>query len=272
VQTLSEAPWRYARGGERWFDRVIIETTGVADPAPILQTIIGDAQVASRYLLAGVLTAVDAVNGLATLDQHIEAVKQVAVADRILLTKTDLLENSGQSLEAAIRQYSPVAPISTVIDGEAQADWFFGAAGYTLDDKSADVEAWLAGEFKAQSHTAAPAQEHTSHDKNRHGKVQASSLVFDEPVDAALFESCLTMLMQFRGQDLLRVKGIIHVAGLDRPMVIHGVQHVFHPPQLLESWPSDDRRTRLVVIAQDLDHAELLGCFSALGLQARVIE
>ena len=91
-------------------------------------------------------------------------------------------------------------------------------------------------------------------------------------VDAALFECCLTMLMQFRGQDLLRVKGIIHVAGLDRPMVIHGVQHVFLPPQLLESWPGDDRRTRLVVIAQDLDHAELLGCFSALGLQARVIE
>ena len=91
-------------------------------------------------------------------------------------------------------------------------------------------------------------------------------------VDAALFKSCLTMLMQFRGQDLLRVKGIIHVAGLDRPMVIHGVQHVFHPPQLLESWPGDDHRTRLVVIAQDLDHTELLGCFSALGLQARVIE
>lgn len=268
VQTLSEAPWRYARGGERWFDRVIIETTGVADPAPILQTIIGDEQVASRYMLAGVLTAVDAVNGIATLDQHIEAVKQVAVADRILLTKTDLLENSGQPLEAAIRQYSPAAPISTVIDGEAQADWFFGAAGYALDDKSADVEAWLAGEFRAQSHTAA----HAAHDKNRHGGVRASSLVFDEPVDVALFESCLTMLMQFRGQDLLRVKGIIHVAGLDRPMVIHGVQHVFHPPQILDRWPGDDRRTRLVVIAQDLDHTELLGCFSALGLQARVIE
>ena len=272
VQTLSEAPWRYARGGERWFDRVIIETTGVADPAPILQTIIGDEQVASRYLLAGVLTAVDAVNGMATLDQHIEAVKQVAVADRILLTKTDLLENSRQSLEAAIRQYSPAAPISTVIDGEAQADWFFGAAGYALDDKSADVEAWLAGEFRAQSDTTAQVHEHAAHDKYRHSEVRASSLVFDEPVDAGLFESCLTMLMQFRGQDLLRVKGIIHVAGLDRPMVIHGVQHVFHPPQLLESWPGDDRRTRLVVIAQGLDHAELRDCFSALGLQARVIE
>ena len=100
--------------------------------------------------------------------------------------------------------------------------------------------------------------------------MKASSLVFDEPVDAVLFESCLTMLMHFRGQDLLRVKGIINVAGLDRPMVIHGVQHVFHPPQLLDAWPGEDRRTRLVVIAKELDHGELLGCFSALGLTARV--
>ena len=173
VQTLSEAPWRYARGGERWFDRVIIETTGVADPAPILQTIIGDEQVASRYLLARVLTAVDAVNGITTLDQHIEAVKQVAVADRILLTKTDLLENSRQSLEAAIRHYSPAAPISKVIDGEVQADWFFGAAGYALDDKSAEVEAWLASEFGAQSDTTAQVHEYAAHNKNRHGRVQA---------------------------------------------------------------------------------------------------
>ena len=272
VQTLSEAPWRYARSGKRWFDKVIIETTGIADPAPILQTIIGDEQVASQYMLAGVLTTVDAVNGIATLDHHIEAVKQVAVADRILLTKTDLLDDSAQSLETAIRQYAPAAPISAVIDGQAQADWIFGFQAYGLENKSIDVEAWLAGDFKTQVSDAVNAHGHGEHDRSRHSGVQASSLVFDDPVDAALFESCLTMLMQFRGQDLLRVKGIIHVAGLDRPMVIHGVQHVFHPPQLLESWPGDDRRTRLVVIAQDLDHAELLGCFSALGLQARVIE
>ena len=145
---------------------------------------------------------------MTTLDQHIEAVKQVAVADRILLTKTDLLENSRQSLEAAIRQYSSAAPISKVIDGEAQSDWFF-AAGYALDDKSGDVEAWLASEFGAQSDTTAQVHAHAAHNKNRHGRVQASSLVFDEPVDACLFESCMTMLMQFRGQDLLRVKGII---------------------------------------------------------------
>ena len=270
VQTLSEAPWRYARSGKRWFDKVIIETTGIADPAPILQTIIGDEQVASQYMLAGVLTTVDAVNGIATLDHHIEAVKQVAVADRILLTKTDLLDDSAQSLEAAIRQYAPAAPISAVIDGQAQADWIFGFQAYGLENKSSDVEAWLAGDFKTQVSNAVNAHSHGEHDRSRHGGVQASSLVFDEPVDAALFESCLTMLMQFRGQDLLRVKGIINLVGLDRPMVIHGVQHVFHPPQLLDAWPGEDRRTRLVVIAKELDHEELIDCFSALGLMARV--
>ena len=249
VQTLSEAPWRYARSGKRWFDKVIIETTGIADPAPILQTIIGDEQVASQYMLAGVLTTVDAVNGIATLNHHIEAVKQVAVADRILLTKTDLLDDSAQSLETAIRQYAPAAPISAVIDGQAQADWIFGFQAYGLENKSIDVEAWLAGDLKTQVSDAVNAHGHGEHDRSRHSGVQASSLVFDDPVDAALFESCLTMLMQFRGQDLLRVKGIINVAGLDRPMVIHGVQHVFHPPQLLGAWPGEDRRTRLVVIA-----------------------
>ena len=272
VRTLSEAPRRYARGGKRWFDQVIIETTGIADPAPIMQTIIGDEQIASQYMLAGVLTTVDAVNGMASLDHHIEAVKQVAVADRILLTKTDLLDDSAQPLETAIRQYAPSAPISAVIDGRAQADWIFGAKGDGLGDKRNDVEAWLAGDFHTQVPKSVHAHGHGEHDRNRHGSIRASSLVFDEPVDAALFESCLTMLLQFRGQDLLRVKGIINVVGLDRPMVIHGVQHVFHPPQLLDAWPGEDRRTRLVVIAKELDHEELIGCFSALGLMAEVTQ
>ena len=162
------------------------------------------------------------------------------------------------------------APISAVIDGQAQADWIFGFQAYGLENKSSDVEAWLASDFKTQVSDAVNAHGHGEHDRSRHSGVQASSLVFDDPVDAALFESCLTMLMQFRGQDLLRIKGIINVAGLDRPMVIHGVQHVFHPPQLLDAWPGEDRRTRLVVIAKELDHEELLGCFSALGLMARV--
>lgn len=272
VQALTEAPWRYARNGQRWFDQVIIETTGIADPAPILQTIIGDERVAEKYALASVLTVVDAMNAPQTLAQHPEAVRQVAVADRILLTKTDLLDASDRfqlaSLQSTLGQLAPSAPISTVVSGTAQADWFFGTGLYSLEGKSADVQLWLQGEAEAahpRSSDGLHAHEHV-HDKNRHGRIEASCLTFDQPVDASLFESCLQMLMQFRGADLLRVKGIINVQNMDRPMVIHGVQHVFHPPELLPEWPSDDHRTRLVVIAQDLDHQEISACFAALGM------
>ena len=267
VQTLIEAPWRYARGGERWFDRVIIETTGIADPAPILQTILGEEKVSSQYFLASVLTAVDAVNGLESLSKHIEAVKQVAVADRILLTKTDLIDEPLDALNAELRRLAPSSPISAVINGEADQDWFFNSGFYALDGKTPDVEAWLLGEQSEHEEATSSDHHHHEHDRNRHGQIEATCLTFDAPVDAALFESCLELLMQFRGPDLLRVKGIINVIGMDKPMVIHGVQHVFHPPEILPSWPGDDRRTRIVVIARDLDHTELRSCFSAFGLE-----
>ena len=132
VQTLGDAPWRFARNGQRWFDRVIIETTGIADPAPILQTIIGEQVVSQSYVLSSVLTAVDAVNGLGSLDAHFEAVKQVAVADRILLTKTDLIDASPDALLAKLNTLAPSAPTSTIVGGEASADWFFNVGQYEV--------------------------------------------------------------------------------------------------------------------------------------------
>ena len=246
MQTLSEAPWRFARNGQRWFDRVIIETTGIADPAPILQTIIGEQSVSQTYVLSSVLTAVDAVNGLDSLDAHFEAVKQVAVADRILLTKTDLIDTKPHALLAKLNALAPSAPTSTVVGGEASADWFFNVGQYEVEGKGVDVPTWLEGEIQAVAQQDPADHSGHAHDKNRHQRIESSCLIFDAPVDPALFEACLEMLKQFRGADLLRVKGIINVSGMDRPMVIHGVQHVFHPPEVLERWPSDDRRTKLV--------------------------
>ena len=270
VQTLSEAPWRYARDGQRWFDRVIIETTGIADPAPILQTILGDEKVSNQYALAAVLTAVDAVNGAQTLRHHFEAVKQVAVADRILLTKADLLDGSNEALMRSIRTLAPSAPINPIVDGEASADWFFSNNIYSAEGKTSDVEAWLMGESQQAS---ADVEDHNhdhdhEHDLNRHGTIAASCLTFEQPVDAALFETCLAMLMEFRGEDLLRVKGIINVAGMDRPMVIHGVQHVFHQPEILDEWPSADRRSKIVIIARELEIDAIRSCFASVGLEA----
>ena len=270
VQTLSEAPWRYARDGQRWFDRVIIETTGIADPAPILQTILGDEKVSNQYALAAVLTAVDAVNGAQTLKHHFEAVKQVAVADRILLTKADLLDGSNEALMRSIRKLAPSAPINPIVDGEASADWFFSNNIYSAEGKTSDVEAWLMGESQ-QASADVEGYNHNhahDHDLNRHGTIAASCLTFEQPVDAALFETCLAMLMEFRGEDLLRVKGIINVAGMDRPMVIHGVQHVFHPPEILDEWPSADRRSKIVIIARELEIDAIRSCFASVGLEA----
>jgi G3E family GTPase len=264
VKTLKEAPWRFARDGSRWFDRVIVETTGIADPAPILQTIIGDEAVASKYELSSVLTAVDAVNGLNALRTHFEAVKQVAVADRILLTKTDLSESGVEALIQELQSLAPGVPISTVVGGGVDRAWFLDASHRSV----ANLQARLENELSAASMIATKSLVGHESNESRHGPVTASVLTFEKAVDPALFELCLETLMQFRGPDLLRVKGIINVAGMDRPMVIHGVQHVFHPPEVLERWPSEDHRTKVVFIAKDLDHAELRSCFLALGLAA----
>lgn len=269
VQTLAAAPGRYARGGECWFDRVVIETTGIADPAPVLQTILGEASLNSRYALAGVVTTVDAVNGFDTIDRYGEALKQVAVTDRILLTKTDLVApEKAERLTDRLRKIAPSAVISPVLNGVARADWLFADGTYALAGKHPDVEGWLAAERPLADDRAHAHSQNENHDRNRHGRIQASCLTFVEPVDPLVFETCLQSLMLFRGADLLRIKGIINVRGMDKPMVIHGVQHVFHPPEILERWPGPDHNTRLVLIARDLDHEELRDCFTGLGLEA----
>jgi G3E family GTPase len=245
----------------RWFDRVIIETTGIADPIPILQTIIGDERVSSNYFLANVVTVVDAINGALTLQEYSEAEKQVAVADRILVTKSDLPDVDLEGLHAAIAELAPLASLNKVTNGRVDVGWFLKSEKLSLHDKAFDFETAESGEVLLPiSHNSGDHH----HNLNRHGGIQASCLVFEHPVDPVIFEACLEMLMAFRGPDLLRMKGIINVAGMDRPMVIHSVQHVFHPPEILEQWPGDDRRTRLVIIARGLDHCELRGCFAMI--------
>lgn len=270
VDTLRDAIWRYSRNGESWFDRVVIETTGIADPAPILQTIIGDPYVSEHYYLANVLTVVDAVNGLETIKTYQEAAKQVAVADQILLTKTDLLSADDPTLRNKLGQLAPSVPIHTVVDGQADDGYLDSRGTYTLEGKPTSVDAWLRGESETKQTNTGQHHDTTQHGRavntSRHDQIEANALTFKAPVDAALFESCLQLLMQFRGSDLLRVKGIINVAGMDRPMVIHGVQHVFHPPQILQRWPDNDRASKIVVIALGIDREEIRNCFSAFGL------
>ncbi|MDJ0861925.1 MAG: GTP-binding protein [Gammaproteobacteria bacterium] len=264
AKTLREAPGRFARGGELWFDRVVIETTGLADPAPILHTLMTDPGVARRYRLDGVIATVDAVNGGDTLDRQIESVKQAAVADRLLLTKADLADlDELRRLQERLRILNPAAPQIIVENGAVDPILLFDAGLYDPKTKSPDVQNWLKAEAYGEPHghghgTAGHGHTHQHNDVNRHdAHIKALCLTIDEPIRGDALDRWLEVLLQFRGADFLRTKGIINVAELDGPVVIHGVQHIFHPPVILKEWPSKDRRSRIVFITRDIDESIL---------------
>ncbi len=258
TKTLKDAPWRYSRGGERWFDRVIIETTGLADPAPIVQTFLADPAIAKRYALRQIVTVVDAVNGVGTLTAQPEAEKQVAVADAIVLTKTDLAsEDEIAVTRSRVRALNAAAPLYKALADDALTELLQSTVTFNPELKGAAVQAWLAEEAHA-GHDDHHHDDH-GHDPNRHdSRIRSISLSFDTPRSAKVFDAWFDHLAQMRGSDLLRVKGILNVSELDVPMVIHGVQHIWHPPEILEAWPSEDRRSRVVFIVRDLEQSDLL--------------
>lgn len=277
VRTLRDAPFRFARDGKCWFDRLVIETTGLADPAPILHTLMTDDHLQSLYRLDGVITTVDAVTGMATLDAQEESVKQAAVADRLLLSKTDMAsELDIRALEARLRTLNPAAPIFHVIDGLVDAKHLFDAGIYNPETKSNDVQRWLNAEAYESDHHHAHehghehghAHEHGQHhDVNRHDdRIRAICLTFDAPLKDTAFDRWIGILTTFKGPDVLRIKGIVNIEGLDRPLVIHGVQHVLHTPVALDAWPSEDRRTRMVFIVRDMDEADLRGTLALMTI------
>src|SRR5271157_2124622 len=226
--------------------RIVIETTGLADPAPILATLMSDPVAASAYRLDGIVTVVDAVNGAAQLDAQAEAVRQVAVADRIVLSKTDLadVENSRERLH----RLNPGAPILVASHGALDPDKLLHAGLFDPGSKIPDVRSWLDAEVYVDTHT------HHHHDPNRHdARIAAFCLTFDQPLHWQGIATWLDMLIATRGESLLRIKGILNLVGQVRPVAIHGVQHLFHPPTLLAAWPEGDPRTsRLVFITRDL--------------------
>ncbi|HET9904412.1 MAG TPA: GTP-binding protein [Xanthobacteraceae bacterium] len=251
------------------FSRVVIETTGLADPAPVLHTIMQHPYLVLRFRLDGVVTLVDAVNGAATLDAHPEAVKQAAVADRLVLSKTDLASGAAAkpALTARLRALNPAAPILDAAAGEATAARLIDAGLYDPATKTADVRRWLAAERYAEAHAHHHhSEDHAhAHDRNRHDdRIRAFVLTGDRPIPASAFDMFVDLLRALHGPDLLRVKGIVNVADApDRPVVVHGVQHVFHPPATLPAWPDADRRTRLVFITRDLPEAKVRALFDA---------
>ncbi len=224
---------------------VVLETTGLADPAPILHTLMGDPRMHGAWRLAGVACTVDACHGMATLDQHPEAVKQAAVADRLLLTKTDL-QPAPEALMQRLQGINPLAEVRTDADSALSA-----------------LQALLVR--PAPAFTALPADGRSSFfpgsassDSRHDDRIRSHVIVREQPLSREGFFAWLDMIAKMRGDDLLRVKGIVHLSDdPDHPLVIHGVQHLFHPPETLPRWPSDDRRTRIVFITRGIDAEDI---------------
>lgn len=263
VSTLEDLLKRRDNNRITPFQRVLIETTGLADPAPVLHTIMFHPYLMLRYRLEGVITLVDAVNGASTLDAHEESVKQAAVADRLLLSKTDLVKDVAalEALKKRLHVLNPAAQMMRV--DQATPANLFNTGLFDAASKTADVTRWLnAKSVEKAEHDHHDHDHHGhdhhhhdhSHDVNRHdARIRAHCLRSDKPLDPRGFDLFLNMLREFHGPSLLRVKGIVALSDdLARPLVIHGVQHVFHPPVRLDAWPDADHSTRIVFILKDL--------------------
>lgn len=226
---------------------VVVETTGLADPAPILHTLMGDPRLGRRWRLAGVACTVDAFNAMATLDRHHEAVKQAAVADRLLLTKTDLVPDAHR--RPLLERLRSINPLATLTEGPDEAlselQGLLNRTGLALVPVPADE-----GRYRFFPVSAPTARDPSRHDDH----IRSHVIVRDQPLSREGFMAWLEMIAAMRGDDLLRVKGIVHLAeDPEHPMVIHGVQHLFHPPETLPRWPSEDRRSRIVFITRNIE-------------------
>ncbi len=252
VNTLGDLSIRRLKKEVPPFEHVVIETTGLADPAPILHTLMS-VPVVGRYRLDTVVTTVDAVVGSETLETYDEAVKQAAIADSLVVTKTDLSdEGETRQLMESLRQLNPAAPATPVISGDIDPDDLFGSIKFDPEAKTEDVRKWLKAEKYDEYHKG------HQHDVNRHGaNIEAFCLTFDEPFDWQTIALWLDALAAKHGKKLLRVKGMVEIEGTEEPVIIHAVQHLFHPPMKIQAWPEGPRQSRIVFITNDLPRADV---------------
>lgn len=265
IATLEDLLRKRDNGRIMPFKRVIIETTGLADPAPILHAVLYHPYLSMRYAVEGVVTVVDAVNGAVTLDAHREAVKQAAVAERIVLTKTDLVTDASKLSELRERLHQ-LNPGATLLAADAPAANVIAGGLFDLEGKIADVAEWLKTEAVEEAERESHAHQHRHHhhhghghdhhhDVNRHDeRIRAFCLTSEQPIRQGTLDMFLDLLRSSQGAKLLRVKGLVALAeDPEHPVVIHGVQHVIHVPAVLPRWPSEDRRSRIVFIVDDLE-------------------
>lgn len=261
TKTLRDITWRFARNGKRQFNRVLIETTGLADPAPIIHTLMKDRQLAQRYRLDGIVTTIDMANGHQTLDHYFEAIKQAAVADCLLLTKSDLITpDAQQALQQRLKQINPTATQWKVKQGEIEAAKLLNLGLFSTQHP--DVQTWLKEESLSSDNTNHHRHEH---DINRHDDhIRAFCFTVDKPISEEHYFNWLNFLMMMAGDHILRVKGILNIEAYAHPMVIHGAQHIFHPPMPLKNWPTNDHRSKIVFITRDVEREMVESIFHGL--------
>lgn len=252
VEAMRELIAKRADGRVPPFERLMIETTGLADPAPIVHTLMSDPIIAGQYRLDGLVTCVDALLGDATLKAHDEAVKQVAIADRLVLTKTDLADSTAiQSLRDRLKSLNPVAKILSATRGEIAASELINAG--LFDERFVPhVEHWLGHEDVKGAHA------------HHHGEaIRTFVIEADGPLDFMVYQEWLETLLATQGANVLRMKGVLDVKDVDRPIAVHGVQHVFHPPAALPSWDGIERISRMVFITRNLGERAVRDTFNA---------
>lgn len=236
IDTLEDLLRRRDEGEIPAFDRVVLETTGLADPVPVIHSLIAHPYISLRFRLDGVVTLIDAVHGAKTLHEFEEARRQLYLADAVVLTKTDLADaESRAAIEAEIRRMKPELPILDAARGEAVPAQLFGRGGHD----AASLKPWLAAGTETSAHADG---------------VKTTTLWSDAALPPTSFGMFIDLLRSEHGTKILRLKGLLRMDDdPERPVVVHGVQHMFHPPRRLDRWPDEDHRTRIVVIGKDLD-------------------
>ena len=289
VDTLANLMDAVQTGRVKLVKRVVIETTGLADPAPVMQAIMGNPVIAQNFELDGVVTVVDAVNGLQTLDNHEEARKQAAVADRLIVSKQSIAGGT-DALMQRLHGLNPRAAIMNADSDEAGSARVFVNGLYDPGTKIADVRRWLHDEDEHEHeghhhhdhghdhghhrHHHDHGHEHQDpHDVNRHdASIRSFSIIEEKAIDPMALEMFIDLLRSAHGEKLLRMKAIIATSDRpERPLVLHGVQSIFHPPVRLPAWPDpEDRRTRMVLITKDLPEAFVKDLFDAFVGKPRI--
>ena len=283
VDTLANLMDAVQTGRVKPVKRVVVETTGLADPAPVMQAIMGNPVIATNFELDGVVTVVDAVNGLQTLDNHEEARKQAAVADRLIVSKKAMTDGT-DGLEKRLRALNPRAAMMDADSAEAGSAAVLVNGLYDPATKIADVGRWLRdedahdhdhdhdGDHHDHHHHHHSHEGQDPHDVNRHdASIRSFSIIEEKPIDPMALDMFIDLLRSAHGEKLLRMKAIVAVSDRpERPLVLHGVQSIFHPPVRLAAWPGEDRRTRMVLITKDLPEAFVRDLFDAFLGKPRI--